>query len=142
MKKFRYKARDKGGKVVTGEVEAPTIEAAARLVRKRGLVVVRLSPSRGRIPFISSIKGRISAGDLAIFTRQLSTMINAGLPIVESLSILRLQSKSALEQVISQILADVEGGESMSVALAKHPKVFNPTYIALIKAGETGGVLD
>ena len=69
-------------------------------------------------------------------------MINAGLPITESLSILRTQAKGGMQAVIMQVLADVEGGESFSGALAKHPKSFSPTYIALIRAGEAGGVMD
>lgn len=143
MKKFKYKAKDAHGKNVTGQVEAQTEIAAAKLIRKRGYVVVSLSESGGSaFPFIKSLKNRVSTGDVTMFTRQLATMINAGLPIVEALSILRMQTSSALQNVFSQILADVEGGESLSEAMKRHPKVFSPTYIALIKSGEAGGVLD
>ncbi|KKT87521.1 MAG: hypothetical protein UW89_C0025G0004 [Parcubacteria group bacterium GW2011_GWB1_45_10] len=79
---------------------------------------------------------------ISTFTRQLSTMVNAGLPITDSLAILRQQSKSSFQPVITQILADVEGGESLSGALERHPKIFSPTFMALVKSGETGGVLD
>lgn len=143
MNTYKYKARDRDGKVVTGEVEAPTEEAAARLIRKRGYVVLSLkSPLASLSAIQSRFNSRVSPSDLAIFTRQLATMINAGLPIVEALSILRMQSKQSLQNVVSQVLADVEGGQSLSSAVGRHPKVFSPTFIALIKAGETGGVLD
>ncbi len=143
MNTYKYKARDREGKVVTGEVEAPTEEAAARLIRKRGYVVLSLkSPLASLSAIQSRFRSRVSASDLAIFTRQLATMINAGLPIVEALSILRMQSKQSMQNVVSQVLADVEGGQSLSSAVGRHPKVFSPTFIALIKAGETGGVLD
>ena len=92
--------------------------------------------------FIRKFKDRITSSDVATFTRQFATMVAAGLPITESLLILKSQSKGSMGKVVSQILADVEGGESMSKAFMKHPTVFSPTYIALVKSGEIGGVLD
>ena len=143
MKKFRYTARDSQGKTITGFVEASTPEMAVKLVKKRGYVVINLKQKNALFEdLFKLISSRVSAGDLTVVTRQLATMINAGLPIVEALSILRMQSKGGLQQIFSQILADVEGGDSLSNAMRRHPRVFNPTYIALIKAGETGGVLD
>jgi len=124
---------------VTGEVEALDKNSAAKLVRKRGHVVVSMRPIRGSSPF--SFGKKVSSSDVVIFTRQFATMFNAGLPIVDILNILRVQAKPAMQTVITQILADVEGGESLSTAIKKHPKVFPPTFIALIKSGETGGVL-
>jgi type IV pilus assembly protein PilC len=143
VKKFTYKAKDKAGKLQKGEVEAPTKEAAAKLVRGRGLIVLSIVPKRENIiSAMVGLRSKVKPEDVAIFTRQLSTMITAGLPITEGLAILRTQSKTAMQPVVSRILADVEGGEALSVALGKFPDVFSPTYIALIKAGETGGVLD
>jgi type IV pilus assembly protein PilC len=143
MNKYKYKARDKGGNLVTGEVEASNESVAARLVRERGYILVDLrSSGRGLLGIASKVGLRVSKGDVTAFTRQLATMINAGLPVTESLQILRLQSKTGLKPVVTQILADVESGESLSKAFEKHPKVFSPTYIALVRAGETGGVLD
>ncbi len=143
MKKFTYKAKDAQGKTITGKVEAASSDQAAKLVRKRGYTVISIDESKINLSSLFGLfSSRITRGDVAIFTRQLATMVNAGLPIVESLSILQMQSKSSFQNVISQILADVEGGESLSESLKNHPKVFGPTYIALIKAGETGGVLD
>jgi type IV pilus assembly protein PilC len=143
MNKYKYKARDKNGKEVIGEVEASNESVAARLVRERGYILIKLSKSGNGIFGLSAkFSSRVSGGDVTAFTRQLATMVNAGLPVTESLQILRLQSKTGMKAVATQILADVESGESLSKAFEKHPKVFSPTYIALVKAGETGGVLD
>ncbi len=143
MKRFTYKAKGKDGRIVEGEVEAQDLQGAARLVRGKGLVVISIKPkSQNVLELFTSFKGRITSGDIANFTRQFATMINAGLPITESLSILKLQSQENLQPIIAKILSDVESGESLSTAFSKSPKVFSPTYVALIKAGETGGVLD
>ena len=143
MNRYFYKAKDKSGTYVTGEVEASSRDAAARLVRQKGLVVIVIKPVRTSIlGFFTTFRNRITLGDVVAFTRQFSTMINAGLSVTESLNILREQSKGNMKKVISQILADVEGGESLSKAFSKHPKVFSPIYIALVKSGEIGGVLD
>jgi len=143
MKRFTYKAKDKTGRIVSGEVESSSEQMAARLVREKGLTVISLTPARESLAsLIRKLRDRITAGDVATLTRQVATMINAGLPITESLLILRSQSKGALQKVVAQILTDVEGGESLSTSLSRHPKVFSPTYIALVKSGELGGVLD
>lgn len=143
MKRYNYKAKDRSGKLIKGEVEATSESAAAKLVRSKNLLVLSIKPAY-ESPFsvIRKLKDRITPADVATFTRQFATMVGAGLPITESLLILRSQSKGSMAKVVSQILADVEGGESMSKAFAKHPQVFSPTYIALVKSGEVGGVLD
>ncbi len=140
MKRFTYKAKDKQGNNVTGVVEAATPESAAKLIRSRGLIIVKIQ-AQGFSLFGDRAK-HISPKDVAAWTRQFATMINAGLPITQTLGILRLQSTQAFQTITGQILSDVEDGESLSAALSKHPKVFSTTYIALIKAGETGGLLD
>jgi len=143
MKRFNYKAKDHTGKVVTGEVEAISVSAAAKLVRSKGFVVITLKPKMDSpLSFIRRAKEKITTGDVATFTRQLSTMINAGLPLTEALLILRSQSKKSMQRIVAQLLADVEAGESFSSALGKHPKIFGKTFIALVKSGEVGGVLD
>ena len=143
MKRFNYKAKDKSGNLVVGEVEAANPSAAAKLVKGRGLYVISIT-SKMDSPFaiIRRFKDRITIGDVATFTRQLSTMINAGLPITEAILILRSQSKGPMQKIVAQILADIEAGESFSNSLSKHPKVFSRTYIALVKSGEVGGVMD
>ncbi len=143
MKRFNYKAKDKNGRLASGEVEAASTEQAARLVREKGLVVISITAKiDSPLNLIKRLKDRITPSDVATFTRQLSTMINAGLPITEALLILRSQSKNSMSAVVSQILADIEAGDSLSVSLARHPKVFSQTYMALIKSGEVGGVMD
>ncbi len=143
MKRFNYKAKDKAGRLVTGEVEGIDQRDAARLVRGKGLYVISVTPKIDN-PFsiIRRFQERITPSDVATFTRQLSTMINSGLPITEALLILRSQSKGAMQKVVGQILADVEAGESLSIALSRHPKIFSTTFMALVKSGEVGGVLD
>ena len=143
MKKFRYKAKDSSGRTIIGLVEAVNDYSAAKLLRNRGFVVISLTPARENLlAFVGRFTKRVTANDVVNFTRQMSTMINAGLPITESLVILRAQSRPSFASLVSQILADVEGGESLSGSLSRFPKIFTPTYIALVKAGETGGVLD
>jgi len=142
MKRFFYTAKDSTGKIIKGEVEASTAQAAAKLVRKRKLVVISIKEASGITDIFSKYKKKVTASDVANFTRQLSTMIGAGLPIINALSIIRTQSEGYIKKVVTQVLADIEGGESMSMALSKHPKVFSPTYMALIKSGEVGGVMD
>lgn len=142
MKRFKYKAKDRDGKLVSGEVEANDQVQAARLVKDRDLIVINVSLVGNVSSILSFFKNRVSYEQITNFTRQLSTMIAAGLPITEALLILRSQSTGMLQKVVAQILADVEGGESLTDSIKKHPKFFSPTYIALIKSGEMGGVLD
>ena len=143
MNRFNYKAKDKEGRLVTGEVEAASVNEAAKLVKGKGLYVISISPKIDS-PFalVRRFQERITPRDIATFTRQLSTMINAGLPITEALLILRSQSKGSMQKIVAQILADVEAGESFSNSLSKHQKIFSPTYIALVRSGEVGGVID
>lgn len=143
MKRFNYKAKDKQGRLVTGEVEAGDARDAARLVRGKGLTVISIT-ARIESPFavIQRFRERITTNDVTQFTRQLSTMINSGLPITEALLILRSQLKGSMQALVAQILADVEAGDSFSNSLSRHPKVFSTTYIALVKSGEVGGVMD
>lgn len=143
MKRFNYKAKDKAGRLVTGEVEAASPSEAARLVHGKGLYVISIKPKiDSPLSIIKGFRERITPGDVSTFTRQLSTMINAGLPITEALLVLRSQSGGTMQKVVAQILADVEAGEPLSDAMAKHPKVFSRTYMALVKSGEVGGVMD
>jgi type IV pilus assembly protein PilC len=143
MKRYKYKAKDKKNVLVTGEVEAKDERNAAKLVRDQGLVVISISS--GGVMSLDLFRGfteRISTTDVTNLTRQLATMINAGLPITEALLILRSQSNPALQRIVARILADIEDGQALSSAMQKYPNIFSKTYIALIKSGELGGVLD
>jgi type IV pilus assembly protein PilC len=143
MKRFNYKAKDINGRLVTGEVEANDLASAAKLIRGKTLFVISIKPKiESPFSIIRRFREKITPRDVTTFTRQLSTMINAGLPITEALLILRSQSKGSMQKIVAQILADVEAGESLSGSIAKHPKIFSPTYIALVKSGEVGGVMD
>ncbi len=143
MKRYRYKAKDEKGVLVTGEVEATTSEQAAKLIRKRGLIVISIDEKGGFFGNpIKKFGERITIADIATFTRQFSTMINSGLPMTEALLILRSQAKGSMQKVVSQVLADIEEGQSLSSSMSKHPQAFSKTYVALVKSGEIGGVLD
>jgi len=143
MNRFNYKAKDKQGKLVIGEVEAASVNDAARLVRGKGLYGISIT-AKIDSPFaiLRRLRDKVTPRDVTTFTRQLSTMINAGLPITEALLILRSQSKGSMGKVVAQLTADVEAGESLSGALGKHAKIFSRTYVALVKSGEVGGVMD
>lgn len=143
MKRFKYKAKSEMGELVSGEVEGANPQHAAKLVRGRGLFVISLSPvSSLSLDVFRRLGERASGGNISTFTRQLSTMVHAGLPITEALLILRSQSKGSMQKVSAQILADVEEGQALSSAMEKHSNIFSKTYVALIKSGEVGGVLD
>lgn len=143
MKRFNYKARTAEGAVVKGQVEATNDKTAAKLLKRKGFIIISIIPQRTfSFDITKKLKERVTAKDIVNFTRQLATMINAGLPITESLLILRNQSTGRMQMVLSEILTDVEGGQALSSSLMKYPDVFNKTYVSLIKSGEMGGVLD
>jgi type IV pilus assembly protein PilC len=147
-KTFEYAVRDKSGKIVKGRVEAPTQAAVANRLREMGMAAVSISEvstsglnSEINIPGFGNNK--ISLKDLAIMARQLATMINAGLSLLRALAILTDQTESKpLAKVLGQVRNDVEVGVAFSVALGKHPAVFPPLMINMVKAGEVGGFLD
>jgi type IV pilus assembly protein PilC len=143
MEKFKYKAKDKGGKTTEGLVEASNINQAAKILRERGLLIITLN-KKGEDLILQVKKGlgRITVQDKVNFTRQLATMINAGLTITEALSVLELQTSPALSRLIGDVLREVESGVTLAEALEKHGAVFDQIYIALIRSGETAGVLD
>lgn len=142
MNSYYYHAKDQKGNPVEGEVQARDDKEAARLVRERGLILIKLNAAGGLRGKLSGIKNRISKKDVTTITRQMATMVNAGMPLSEALNILSVQSNKNLEAIITQVLADIEGGKTFYEALEKHPQMFSPTYVALIRAGEAGGVLD
>jgi len=143
MQLFSYRAKNLAGAGVKGEVEARDAAAAASLLRRQKLIIVSIAPVR-KSPLVSilAVLRRVRLDDVVLFTRQLSTMAAAGLPITDALRILELQARPAMSAVVSQVLTDVEGGGSLSQSLEKHPKVFTKTYIALVRAGESAGILD
>ena len=143
MLTYNYVARDPAtGQRIKAEVQAENEQAAARLIHKEGLVPIEITLGGGSSNLLDRIK-RIPAKDKVLFSRQLSTLINAGLPLVQSLrSVADQTSNKKFKVVINQVIADVEGGSALSAAMAKHPDVFNQVYISLIAAGEASGTLD
>ena len=145
MATFKYTVRDKSGKTVTGTLEGDTRDAVSAKLRSLGYMIVSLDESNALLGQLNSIKfgGRVKVKDLTIFARQFSTMIDAGLSLTKCLSILSSQTESdVLREVIVQVGHDVESGQSLSDSMAKHPKTFPPIFINMVRAGETGGVLD
>ena len=145
MLTYTYTARDPAsGQKIKAEVQAENEQAAARLIQKEGLAPLEIQAKSviGKNP-IQRFLHRIHTKDKVIFSRQLSTLINAGLPLVQSLRSVAAQTKSKpLQVVIASIITDVESGKPMSGALAKFPDVFNQVFVSLIAAGETSGTLD
>jgi len=144
MLTFKYTARDPiTGKKVNAEVSADTEQAAVKLVQSQGLSLIEISESNGNTNPISKLRNRIRAKDKVLFSRQLSTLINAGLPLVQSLRNVSAQTQNKnLQSVINQIITSVESGSSLSDALAKHPQVFDEVFVNLVAAGEASGTLD
>jgi type IV pilus assembly protein PilC len=145
MLTYRYVAKDtKTGEKITSEVQADSEQAAAKLLRQEGLTPVdlRLKDGGGSNP-LSKFINRVRANDRILFARQLSTLINAGLPLVQSLRSVGEQTQSKpLKVVINQVITDVEAGTALSVSLERHPKVFNKIFTSLVEAGEASGTLD
>lgn len=144
MASFNYKARDKDGKETTGIVEAPSSEAAVKLLRTSDLFVISIKEIRpsGIADILARLK-KVSSNDVSNFTRQLATMIVAGLSLPDALTILRTQTTNpTFSRLISDVEHQIIGGGNLGDSLAKYPHVFSPIYIALIRAGESSGTLD
>ncbi len=144
---YAYKVKDKEGNVHSGEMEASSQAKVATALRDKGYQPVSIEEKKDsalqKEISIPGLTDRISYKEVAVFSRQFATMINAGLSLLRSLSILADQTEnSAFAKVILEIKADVERGTSLSVAMEKHPKAFSQLYTAMVRAGEVGGVLD
>lgn len=143
MISFSYTAKDASGKSVKGLVEAETEGAAAKLLLEQKLTPLDIKVHESGNNLLGRFSSRIKTKDRIIFTRQLATLINAGLPLTQSLRTVAEQTSSKpLGLIINKVISTVEGGVAFSEALAEHPKVFNDVYIALVAAGESSGTLD
>lgn len=140
---FNYKAKNEHGETVTGKVEARDTHQASQVLRSRQLIVISVTKQGESLlaTFNKQFMG-ISEDDIVNFTRQLSTMVTAGLSLNEALHILAQQGRPAMVSLIEELMRDVEGGNTFAKALEKHPKSFPRIYIQLVRAGETAGVLD
>ena len=144
---FSYRARDKSGGVHTGEMEGSSLSAVAGALREKGYVPLSIDEKRSgaldRDISIPGFKKKVKIREVAIFSRQLATMVNSGLTLIRALVILEEQTENALLQtIISDVKARVEQGSSLSAALEHHPDTFNHLYVSMIRAGEVGGALD
>ena len=140
---FNYKARDTStNKIVRSTIQGNSEAAAARVLMAQGIVPLEMTPV-GEGGLLSGLRSHVPSKEVVIFTRQLSTMLNAGLPLAQSLSTVADQtSNKTLKTIIADVVGSVNGGQPLSEALSKYPKVFNNVYIALVQAGETSGTLD
>lgn len=149
MPAYSYKARDRSGRLVEAVMEAATQRDVAANLREKGLIPTEITlPKSGlqgdiKLPAWLNFGGKTNLRDVTIFSRQFATVINAGLPVVQSLAILQRQAeKDSLKDALKKIREEVEAGLPLSDALSKHPKIFNRLYVYLVRAGEASGNLD
>jgi type IV pilus assembly protein PilC len=143
MSTYVFKTMDLAGVRARGEVEADSKQAVSDQLKSRGLIVLDIADKHAsreiELAFLKSVK----AGDLAVFSRQLATMISSGMSILRAMYVLEEQTANKfLKETIVQVRKDVEAGLALSEAMARHPKVFNPLFVAMTQAGEMGGVLE
>jgi type IV pilus assembly protein PilC len=142
MANFTYQARTVAGKPVDGDIEALDQQTAATQLMDRGLMVISLRRAAGRKVGKKRHQGKVKSQDLVVFTRQLATMMDAGLPLVQSLTALEEQTDSkTFKPVLRNITERVEQGQAFSEALSEHPRVFTRLYVSMVEAGETGGLI-
>ena len=144
MPVFAYSGRTRQGQSVNGEMEASNAEAVVATLRKQQIITTSVRPKPKDIEIsIPGFGGKVSEKEVAIFTRQFSTMIDAGLPLVQCLEILASQQDNkTFQKVLVRIRQDVEGGATLAAALKKEPKTFSDLYANMVEAGEAGGILD
>jgi type IV pilus assembly protein PilC len=143
---YQYSVRDRGGKVVSGTLEADSPTAVAAKLKQMGYAPISISKHKAGMKAEINIPGfgkKVKLKDLAVMSRQFATMINSGLSMLRSLSILSEQTENKeLARVLGEVAKDVEVGQALSAALAKHPEVFPPLLVNMCRAGEVGGFLD
>ncbi|HEY5388921.1 MAG TPA: type II secretion system F family protein [Solirubrobacteraceae bacterium] len=143
MSTYTFKAMDLAGAPLRGQVEAESKQAVSDQLRQRGLVILDIAEKHASRELNTAIFERITLSDLAVFSRQLSTMVSSGMTILRALFVLEEQTEiKKLKAVIVAVRKDVEAGLALSVALSRHPKVFSPLFVSMIRAGEIGGVLE
>jgi len=142
MPSFEWKGRDRAGKPQSGILVAENKETVLAVLRRQQIVPSTVK-EKGKEIALPKIRGGVSDKSLAVFTRQFSVMIDAGLPLVQCLQILGEQEENkTFQRIILQVREDVESGSSLANALKKHPNAFNDLYVNMVAAGETGGILD
>jgi type IV pilus assembly protein PilC len=144
MPAYVWKGIDRNGKKQSGEIEADNPTIARQLLVRKGINIKSFKPKpKDILEYFPALQGGVKEKDLVIFVRQFSTMIDAGLPLVQALEILQeQQSNPSFKRIIGQIKRDVEEGSTLSDAIKKHPKTFDGLFVNLVAAGEVGGILD
>jgi type IV pilus assembly protein PilC len=144
MKKYVYEARDSASnKIVKSTVQADSENAAAKLLTAQGFIPLKIETEDERKGFFARLSGRVTAKDKIVFTRQLATLIGAGLPLAQSMRTVHEQTQNKkMQEIVQEVIADIEGGKQLSDSFAKHPEVFDKVFIALVSAGEASGTLD
>ncbi len=143
MSTYVFKAMDMAGARARGEVEAESKQAVADQLKSRGMVVLEISDKHGSKEIKLDFMQRVKLQDLAVMSRQLSTMVSSGMTILRALYVLEAQTENKLlAATIVEVRKDVEAGLSFSDSLERHPKVFNPLFVSMTRAGEAGGLLE
>jgi type IV pilus assembly protein PilC len=143
MSTYVFKAMDLAGVKARGELEADSKQAVSDQLKQRGLIVLEIADKHASREIELPGQKRVNASELAVFSRQLATMITSGMSILRALYVLEWQTENKfLKETIVAVRKDVEAGLSLSDSLARHPKVFNPLFVAMTQAGEAGGVLE
>src|SRR5438270_3663334 len=143
MATFVFKAMDLAGVPAKGEVEADSKQDVANQLKQRGLVVLDIAHKYRSKELNIQLLARVKAKDLAVASRQLATMVTSGMSILRALYVLENQTQSKLlRDTVVAVRQDVEAGLLLSDAIERHPKVFSPLYVVMVRAGETGGVLE
>lgn len=141
--KFNYQARTQNGELQTGTLEAATLDIAVSSLQRRGLIVVSLKPEEEHSFSTFRLFGRVKQKDIVILSRQLATLFEAKVPVVESLRVIISEMENPLlKREITTLLDDIQGGAAMSQAMARHPKVFSTFYVNMVRSGEESGKLD
>jgi len=144
MPVYTWSGKTSTGRPVGGELKAKSLEEAMTSLQNRGIIITEVKKkSRNlKIPLLSSFFGRVGLKDLAVFTRQFATMINAGIPIVQCLAILEEQTnKKRFQEILHRIKKNVEAGKTLAESMNAYRKVFGNLIISMVEVGETGGVL-
>ncbi len=140
---FDYKARNKLGRKVKGDLDAPTLDMAENILRKKGLQDIKVKPKPKDLFEGTPLEKGVSSRDMVVFSRQFATMINSGVPILQALQIMCEQTENdKLRHALFDIRNNIESGSSLYDAMKKYPDVFDTLYTNMVDAGETGGVLD
>ena len=145
MAVFNYVAKDQYGKTLTATIEADDQQSVIEKLRQQNLIIISVSEGKvkGQSFLQAANRKKIKIEDLVVFSRQLATMVDSGIPLVQALDILseQLENKT-FKDIIAKVRHDIETGSSFSEAIGRHPKIFSALYINMVKAGESSGMLD